>query len=456
MRQGKVPLDTPQSPQRAKLWEAPIKDSGFGAPYYFVLCALLVEFGRPQDILPFMKAIPFASILDGLIALALISSGKVSFAARQTKLWVGLLILMAVHVPLATNNFWAAITLKDMLQNFCLYLGIITFVNSPEKLVRLIKAWLGVHVLLAVNGIAHKGEGIGGWMGDENDFCMVMNMIVPFAFFAMVFAEEGRKKVIYLVLLAVFVITVMVTLSRGGFIGLAAVGAYVWYKSPKKLQAVLIALVMAFVMVIFAPDKYWDEIGSTTSEDTMTTGTGAERLYSWGIGWRMFIYNPVLGVGQGNFPWNVDEYQGEDRFNERSLAGRAAHSMPFTLLAELGIVGTIIFASMLITTFKGLRSSESLGQIVSMDSQKGWGPDLRAVGLARAMAASIIAYLVSSIFISTLYYPSVWVMIGFSVALASVLHHFASDESQKEPNIPRNANIPWSGAGRRRASKQLG
>jgi hypothetical protein len=47
--------------------------------------------------------------------------------------------------------------------------------------------------------------------------------------------------------------------------------------------------------------------------------------------------------------------------------------------------------------------------------------DLRkAYFYANAMQASLVGYLVSSIFISTLYYPSFWVMMGFVVALRNI------------------------------------
>src|SRR5262249_2131933 len=86
-------------------------------PFYLVLIALLFEFGRPQYVIPGMKGIPIASVVDLLIGVSLFTSGKLNFRNYQTKLWVALLGLMFVHVPIAVNNFWAAMTLKDMVLN---------------------------------------------------------------------------------------------------------------------------------------------------------------------------------------------------------------------------------------------------------------------------------------------------------------------------------------------------
>ena len=185
------------------------------------------------------------------------------------------------------------------------------------------------------------------------------------------------------------------------------------------LSAVLV-VVLGCYMLLVAPEKYWSEVGSIGSDQTMEEGTGGERLYTWGIGFEMFLANPIIGVGQGNFPWVFEEYQGERTFFGKSIAGRAAHSAYFTLLPELGLVGTVIFLSMLFFTRRDLGQ---IYKIFSPDAEVNAADGLdrkRLFYLARAMEGSLIGFLVSSIFISTLYYPSLWVMLGFVVALRNL------------------------------------
>ena len=184
-------------------------------------------------------------------------------------------------------------------------------------------------------------------MGDENDFCMVMDMAVPFAYFLLFSATGVGQKIKYLTFLGTFILAAMATLSRGGFVGLASVGAYCWYRSPKKMNALVVLLVAVLFMAVLAPEKYWDEISSSTNEETMSEqGTGGARLYTWGIGVDMFLYNPIIGIGQSNFPWTVDQYE-TGKFNDRSFGGRQAHSAWVTLISELGLAGIVIIGSML-------------------------------------------------------------------------------------------------------------
>ena len=434
------PMATPELKARVIGQPGQAQESKVG--FYLVLAYLLFEFGRPQELIPGIRVIPFGTGLSVLILLKVLMSGKLDFSRLQTKLWFPLFAIMAIHVPLAVNNYWALMTFKDMFLLYCVYLGIVTFVDSLEKMMMLIKIWLGTHVFLAVMGVAKGGVGIGAWMGDENDFCMVMNMVVPFGYF-LLFATTGTvQKMKHLGFLGTFILAAMASLSRGGFMGLAAVGAYCWYRSPKKLNALIVVVVAVLFMVLLAPEKYWDEIASSTSEETMgEEGTGGARLYTWGIGMDMFFANPIIGIGQSNFPWTFDKYEAGQQFHERSFGGRQAHSAWVTLISELGLAGIVIIGAMLLQCYKDLKlvrtrfapvkSRQKHGQTVQA------GEDMRAY-LARAMEGSLIGFIVSGVFISILWYPSLWIMLAFVVALRNI------SETQSGEALPAAAQTKHS------------
>ena len=369
-------------------------------------------------------------------------SGKLNFSRLQTKLWIPLVVVMAIHVPIARNNFHALMTFKDMLLIFGLYLGIVTYVNTLAKMLTLMKVWMGILAFLAVMGISKGGRGVGGWMGDENDFCMVMDMAVPFGYFLLFSASGIAQKMKYLGCLGAFILAAMASLSRGGFFGLASVGVYCWYRSPKKLNALIVVAVAVLFMLVLAPEKYWDEIASSTSEETLGThGTGGARLYTWGIGMDMFFYNPIIGIGQSNFPWTFEVYEAGRTFHQRSFAGREAHSAWVTLISELGLVGIVVIGGMLFQCYKDLKlvrvkfappgSRQKHGQMVQA------GEDVRMY-LARAMEGSLIGFIVSGVFISILWYPSFWIMMAFVVALRNI------SETQSEGALPAAVQTKYS------------
>ena len=293
-------------------------------------------------------------------------------------------------------------------------------------------------------------------MGDENDFCMVMDMIVPFAYFFLFSASGGAARIRYLAQLGIFILAAMATLSRGGFIGLASVGAYGWYRSPKKGKALVVLVIAGLFMALLAPETYWDEIASSTSAETMgADGTGGARLYTWGIGMKMFLHNQIIGVGQSNFQWAFSEYEAGETFNERSFAGRMAHSAWVTLISELGLAGIVIIGGMLWQSYIDLKLVRMKYAPVKSPLKHGQamqvGEDVRMY-LARAMEGSLIGYIISSVFISTMWYPSMWVMFAFVVALRNISETQSEGGSLEAGRTQYPQGIPFARSGVRPVS----
>ena len=400
---------------------------GFG----LVLLSLLFEFGRPQDMFPPLKVVPIPSLLDISLALAVFVSGSGKYSNTQTRLWMVLLAFMAMWVPFANNNFWALMVFKDMTLYFFFYLGIVTFVNTTSRMQTLIFVWLGVHLVLAVNGILHQGRGVGGWLGDENDFGMEMNVAIPVAFFMSQGAMGKGNKLIYVGSLGLFVMALVATSSRGGFLGLLAVGAYCWLFSSRKLMSLFLGVCLVGLVLVAAPQEYWDRISTITDDKTTESGTAGQRMFTWGIGWEMFLANPILGIGQGNFAWTIGEYLGGRTWQTKSLAGRQAHSLYFTLLPELGLVGVLIFGSMVYLNLRDARL-KALGSWSgpSRKVERANDPQFaRAVLFGKAISGGMIGYLATSAFISTLYYPTFWIMMALAVALRNTTERYVAAEA---------------------------
>ena len=308
-----------------------------------------------------------------------------------------------------------------MVSNFVCFLALIRYVDTPDKFDRLIKYWIVIHVYLAIIGIMKQGKGIGGFFSDENDFCMTMNMIIPFSFF-LAMHRSGKARLYYLVVTGLFLFVIMLSNSRGGFVGLIAAFIYCWMRTKRKIVTAIIVGILTIFAVVVAPPAYWDRIHSITEEGA-DKGTGEERVYTWKIGWHMFLDNPIIGVGQGNFPYVFAKYElevtgSDDPFYGRSVAGREAHSIYFTMLPELGILGTCIFIGMIYYTFKNIRTIKGS---LNKKSKKDSNPSSdKYLSLPLALEGALISYLVSGAFISILYYPNLPILMGFVISLKNI------------------------------------
>jgi probable O-glycosylation ligase (exosortase A-associated) len=391
-------------------------------PFYLVLGYLFFEFARPQALFPPLEALHLPAIIILLLSLSLLRLYPALWGNRQTRLFVPLFILMAFHIPTATNNFFALKVAQWLFMFFVTYLSVIMFVDSFQKFNTLIHLWLIIHAFLAINGTLKGGRGVGGFLGDENDLCLVLNMAIPYPFFLGLSEKNPWKKMLYFGMVFLLLLAIISTGSRGGFVGLLTIAGYCWLKSSQKIVTALFISFLAVFMLLFAPASYWNEM-RTITRDGSERGTGEQRVYSWKIGWLIFLDNPIFGGGQGNFSFVFGKYEKEsgntEGFHGRSRAGRAAHSVYFTLLPELGMVGTFIVGAMAYATYKNLGFCRRFSSALPRGrTRQGSYPTL---AWSYAMEASMAAYLVTGIFISVLYYPCFWVLMGFIVALQRII-----------------------------------
>jgi O-antigen ligase len=389
--------------------------------FYLIIFYLFLEYARPQGVIPALSQLHLSAITAIILALSLVILNKFRLNAPQLKLYFALMILMVIHGPIAKNNYFALMIFITMTTTFIFCVSIANVIDNEKMLSKFIGSWVVIYIFLAIYGVLHKGTGIGAFLVDENDLCLAINMIIPFCFFGAV-TSAGKKRIFYFCLSCLFLFVVILTRSRGGFVGLVAMLSYGWIRSKKKILMGFVLSMLVIFAVLVAPSTYDERIQSIVEEGTQR-GTAADRIYIWNIGWDMFLDNPILGVGQGNFPYEFRKYEVEAGFSEglygRSRAGRAAHSIYFTLLPELGLVGVSIFLLILYNNFKDLKYIRNI-----FAKRKDFVIDVEALrfyNYGLAIDCSMVAVLVSGIFISALYYPHIWVLTAMAISLKNMV-----------------------------------
>ncbi|GAX62991.1 lipid A core - O-antigen ligase and related enzymes [Candidatus Scalindua japonica] len=187
---------------------------------------------------------------------------------------------------------------------------------------------------------------------------------------------------------------------------------------------------MIVLMSAFASQEYWDEMATITGQVESQSGdTGQERFDSWLGGWRMFLDHPIIGVGAQNFGmWIQDYFPIEEKAYR--MWGRVAHSLYFTLLPEMGIVGTIFFFGMIWGNYKDQRYLSTLetkkGALLAAtnlteEEKESISKGIRTLHfLSLAYGGAMVAYLVTGIFISVLWYGYFWMLTSFYVITSNV------------------------------------
>src|SRR5262249_32110139 len=282
------------------------KHEGSGFFCSLLLIYLVFEFGRPPNPL----GIPL------LISITLLGGWLIKFNkvwTHQITGYLTLLVVMAISTLLAANNYAAFWQTYGMAVLFlCICIPLPSFIASVPR----IRAWaytfVAVVFYVGVYAIFHGGYGPAGAGGgqDENYVAAMMGMAIPFAYFSIFTERRFIAKILLTICIAVFCAAIVVSFSRGGFLGFCAVLVYCVARSPKKAIGFGVAAIIGLTVLLVAGPAYWEEMSTITDtkEDTADM-----RLEIWAIGMRMFRAHPTFGVGPDNFRWQVGEYQSREQ-----------------------------------------------------------------------------------------------------------------------------------------------
>jgi O-antigen ligase len=384
-------------------------EAGGGFLYGWLLIAIFIEYARPSNQLTFLEFPYFYSIVPLTLLLAsLFSQGlrpmKDVFADRLAK-WV-LIFFGIVLLSFTVNGFDSASfeVVRTVLGYAFLFILIARIATTEKRIKGVIVMLVIAHLyLLAMNFNVLTDPTIrqylkgGTFLGDGNDFSLSLCILFPCLIGIALGARSSLRKVLAWGGAAVIVIAIIATQSRGGTLGIAAVLAYLWLRSPNKLvSGVGIALVGAIVM-LYAPPQYFQRMGTVSS---MTIdGSAQGRLDAWSGAIGMGVKNPILGIGPNNF---------------RARWGRTAHSTYMLAFAELGFPG---FWCTLMLVFGNLWANTRLRR--NLLAKAATQPDekqQRSMQMLDLMNAGMVGFAVAGAFLSATFYPHMYVLTALLIS----------------------------------------
>jgi len=386
--------------------------------FFFILLYLFVDYGRPQDL------VPIGAIKPGLIVILILTYFLTLYGfklgnSKQIKIIWYFVLLTAIFIPFAENNYWAFQTFRNMVSYMPFIISVVLCVNTIKRLKILVNVFIILMIYISLYSLTHDGIGSGNYFQDENDVSLFINMWLPFCFFLFLNEKEFIKKTFYALGMIVGLSAVVVSFSRGGFVGLVCATVVIWLFSNKKMISLVIIGLFGIVVYFSSSESYRAEMATITNQHE---GTAEDRLLSWATAWDMFLDNP-LGVGGNNFQTRFPEYQG-DRF-ERGMWGRVAHSLWFTLIPELGVFGIILYFRLLYFNIKDLFFLKKINIRDNQDHQYLYILSLSAI-------ASLAGFFASATFISVLYYPHYWYLTAIIVVAREMYDNCKTGENLQD------------------------
>lgn len=242
----------------------------------------------------------------------------------------------------------------------------VNVLNSGPRIRLFLVFWLACYVLYPVRGTL-VNYFIGGYStfgralwnfiyANPNDLAALTLLHLSIA--AGLFVTEGYRWTRRATLVSLFLLplVMLLTQSRGAFLGLAAFTLLALAGQKKKrVKSFALAAVICLVGAMFVPSSAWERlggvgeiIGGTEAIDGMDEEGSAEQRWAiWKTAGIIIADNPVTGVGWGAYPEANAAYAVFDGPESTNVGKRDTHSTYLNVLAEIGWPGLMLFLGLI-------------------------------------------------------------------------------------------------------------
>lgn len=296
-----------------------------------------------------------------------------------------MVVLLLIHLVSAlfssdTSRSWDAVVVF-LVEGFGLYFLLINVIRTPDML-RYV-TWVlvasgalvsaaSVHQVVTGNfdsnylGFAQADAAIrtgvttlagdvlqprmAGSIGETNRFAQTMLMLIPLGIFRVIGERSIALRVLAGLMTVLLTLGVVLSFSRGGAVGLAALlVALVILRTVRAHHVLAIVAVLAVILAAFpqygnrltslAAAGGFGEPGTAGEVDNSLLSRATETLAAALV----IVDHPVIGVGPDMFPIHYEEYANVVGILIRNDAAREAHNLYLGVGAELGIPGLVVF-----------------------------------------------------------------------------------------------------------------
>lgn len=243
----------------------------------------------------------------------------------------------------------------------------------------------------------------GGQMAERNDFAAAIVGTVPILIY-FVTSYDWKFKVPVRALLALMallsVCAIILSLSRGGSLGLAAqVLLFLGYVSKRKLRDTFLIACVAGIGFMFLPQSWHDRMSTIEVGAEQTEGSAKARMNLIMGAWRASLDNPVFGLGPGGWLEVAMAYANDDH---------NPHNIYLVLTSETGFTGLGLY--LLLIGFTYLRVYMTINKAL----KRGDKPTAR---LGAALITSIFGLLAAMTFLNRPFNEYLWGWLAIANAL---------------------------------------
>ncbi|MHB8458854.1 MAG: O-antigen ligase family protein [Candidatus Limnocylindrales bacterium] len=247
----------------------------------------------------------------------------------------------------------------------------------------------------ATGGIAN-GDRVAAFQ--NQDVAQFAAILLPALVFAMHELINLRRILLSGAIALVCTIGIILSGTRGAWLGAAIVLVTFILPRVRPAQRAAVIVVPLLMIVIALQLPGVADLVTKRTELAVPTG-GAGRTDIWTVGMKIIESSPFVGVGYGDFSsaFTPQLVQQTNVGPQSDIGvGRGPHSIIVGTLGELGVVGFLLLAALL----------------VPLVVRPGYGPD------AAAVQAALLSLLTAALFLDILNRKQFWLIVGLAAGLA--------------------------------------
>lgn len=393
---------------------------GHAISYVGLFLFTAVLYFRPYEWIPALSSFTSLAFWLAIFTLAvffptqLALEGNLTARPREVNFLLLFCLWALLGMPFAINpgEAWAAFS-DTFIKIILMFIVLINVVRTERRLKGLMWLSLGVGLFLSYHAIGDFQSGnltvegyrvagaIGGMFGNPNDMALHLVMMIPIAIALFFGTRNLFRKSLYAACAALMTVGMVVTYSRGAFLGFIASFLVLTWKIGKRqrFSVMAVAVLVLLLLLIFAPGNYGLRLLSIFIPGLDPVGSATTRKE---VFWRsvfVALRNPIFGVGMENF-------------HIVSIQELVSHNAYTQVAAELGFPALFFYVGLIVSPLKRLWQIER----ATFEDRR----TSRFYYLSVAIQASIVAYMVSSFFGSVAYQWYIYYVVGYAIALRRI------------------------------------
>ena len=308
----------------------------------------------------------------------------------------------ALGVAISPYSIETGFGVVDYLKILLIFFVAINAAKTQSQLAIFISLWVLMFGLYPARGTYFNFlAGIGtfgryGWnfsFENFNDLAAYAILNLALAGFLLTGRYPRWVRTAALAACGAFALLIVITQSRGAFIGLVVAFTFMLVRSRSRAKLIRFGSLAALGIVMLAPGAVWERFSRMkylfNTETIADADSSAEqRWVLLQIATTIARENALTGVGLGGYSEAHGRYA-EDRPEwQMGRGNRDAHNMYVSLVAETGILGLAIFLAMLGSALlRAMRAEQRVRERFPLEAEQ-----------LRILRFGLIAYLVAAIF----------------------------------------------------------